>query len=66
MISLCAFCMKNHAKNRPPKICTAKRDVMRTYLDEGLQFFQVMQGIECGIIKLEAEALQLIRMKREK
>lgn len=39
---------------------------MRTYLDEGLQFFQVMQGIECGIIKLEAEALQLIRMKREK
>jgi len=43
MKTVCMFCMKSHTKK--PKLCDAKSKVMRAYLYQGLQLWQVMQFI---------------------
>lgn len=63
MKSVCMFCMLSNCKK---KMCRAKGEVMRSYLNAGLQMFQVMIGCESGLIRLEDEAeMLLIRRRRE-
>jgi hypothetical protein len=62
--SVCLFCMRSH--RRKPKLCQAKGDVVRAYLNAGIQMWQVMYGIESGLIKLEAEALERIHNSKRK
>lgn len=61
--SVCMFCMRSHKVK--PALCQAKGDILRAYLDGGLQMFQVMAGVERGLIKLEAEALALVKYRKE-
>ncbi len=63
MKKVCIFCMRQH-KSRRPKLCQAKGEVMRSYVDKGLQMWQIMRGIETGIIKFEAEASAIVRGKK--
>lgn len=56
------FCIKSNSKKL---ICKAKGEIIRSYLNSGIQMFQVMMGIEQGLIKLDDEAeLLIIRRKR--
>ena len=64
MKTVCMFCMKSHTKK--PKLCDAKSKVMRAYLYQGLQLWQVMHGVETGIINLEAEALQVVHNSKKR
>ncbi len=65
MKKICLFCGEEH-KRRRPALCVAKGDIIREYVKAGVQYWQVMAGIERGIIKLEAEAYLLVAKRREK
>jgi hypothetical protein len=62
MKTICLFCGKSHKEK--PDLCKAKGDVMRSYLNHGLELWQVMHGVESGMINLELEAKQLLENKK--
>lgn len=59
---VCLFCMRAH--KRTPALCQAKGDIVRAY-SKKLKFWQVMLGIERGIIPLEAEAQRLVAARKK-
>jgi hypothetical protein len=49
-----------------PQLCRAKGDVLRAYLKQGLQLWQVLAGIKTGLIKFESEAKALAKQRSGK
>lgn len=64
MKKLCMFCMRSHKKM--PKLCDAKSRIIRGYLKEGVELWQVMAGIHSGLIDLEGTALRVVRDEGKK
>jgi hypothetical protein len=63
MKKLCMFCMRSH--KRKPKLCDAKGRILRAYLNEGLQMWQIFYGIKNRMIDLDGEALRLIQKEKK-
>lgn len=60
---MCLFCGRIRPK-RCTNICKVKGEIVRAYLAQGVQMWQVLAGIESGLIKLEAEALELLHKRK--
>lgn len=64
MKSICMFCGKSHKKK--PKMCQAKGDILRAYLNNGVELWQFLAGMRQGLIDLDGEAYRLMQNRKSK
>jgi hypothetical protein len=63
--SICIFCLEEH-KRKQPALCLAKSRIMRHYLEQGLQMWQILAAVHSGLLPLEALALAEVEAEKTK